>query len=84
VLDALRTVHSFDLAVKDVLDHTSLHRLLAVALGTSLVFAVYFVFAEVSNRIGSQAFHDLFFKTPSEVDDAAYNDRAGEQSSRNS
>ena len=69
VLDTFRHLGSLSLAVADVVEHNSVHRLLAVALGTSMVFAVYFVLAEVSNRIGEQALWDLFFKTPAAIDD---------------
>jgi hypothetical protein len=66
VVDTLRKVGSLDLAIQEVVDHTSAHRLLAVALGISLVFAAYFVLAEVSSLIGEQTLWDLFFSKPSD------------------
>ncbi|MGH7988466.1 MAG: hypothetical protein ACREQX_19560 [Candidatus Binataceae bacterium] len=41
-----------------------MHRLLAVALAVSMVFAVYFVLAEISATVGREQLFALFFKRP--------------------
>jgi hypothetical protein len=63
-LEALHKVHSFDGAIRYVINHASHYRLLAWALGISLVFALYFAFFEISERMGEGALWKLFFESP--------------------
>jgi hypothetical protein len=69
ILDALHKVHNFDAAVVYTIDHASLYRLLAWALGTSLVFAVYFALFEINERMGEGALWAMFFESPAAVGD---------------
>jgi len=63
-LEALHKVHSFDGAIRYVIDHASHYRILAWALGVSLVFGLYFAFFEISEYIGQGALWKLFFESP--------------------
>ena len=63
-LEALHKVHGFDGAIRYVIDHASHYRLLAWALGISLVFGLYFAFLEISERMGQGALWALFFEPP--------------------
>jgi hypothetical protein len=63
-LDALHKVHSFREAIYYVIDHGDHYRLLAWALGISIVFALYFSFFEISQRMGERALRKLFFESP--------------------
>ena len=63
-LEALHKVHSLDGATRYVIDHASHYRLLAWALGISLVFGLYFAFLEISERMGQGALWALFFESP--------------------
>ncbi len=63
-LEALHKVHSFDGAIRYVIDHASHYRLLAWALGISLVFGLYFAFLEISERMGQGALWALFVESP--------------------
>jgi TM2 domain-containing membrane protein YozV len=63
-LEALHKVRSFDGAIRYVIDHADHYRLLAWALGISIVFALYFSFVEISVRMGEGALRKLFFESP--------------------
>jgi hypothetical protein len=63
-LEALRKVHSFNGALQDVIGHANHYRLLAVALGVSIMFAQYFSFVEISQRMGKGVLRTLFFDSP--------------------
>jgi hypothetical protein len=63
-LEALHKVHNFDGAIRYVIDHASHYRILAWALGVSLVFGLYFAFFEISEYIGQGALWRLFFESP--------------------
>jgi hypothetical protein len=63
-LEALHKVHSFDGAIRYVINHASHYRILAWALGVSTVFALYFAFFEISESIGKGALWQLFFESP--------------------
>jgi len=63
-LEALHKVHSFDGAIRYVIDHASHYRMLAWALGISLVFGLYFAFFEISEYMGKGALWELFFESP--------------------
>jgi hypothetical protein len=61
-LEALRKVHGLREAVQNVIEHASHYRLLAWALGISMVFALYFAFFEISQRMGEGALRRLFLE----------------------
>jgi len=63
-LEALHKIHNADAAARYVIDHASHYRLLAWALGISIVFALYFAFLEISNCMGQGALWKLFFESP--------------------
>jgi|SRR5271166_3163142 len=63
-LEALHKVHSFGGAIRYVIYHASHYRILAWALGISLVFALYFAFFEISEYMGKGALWNLFFESP--------------------
>jgi hypothetical protein len=54
-LEALHKVHTFGAAIQYVAGHANHYRLLAWALGISIVFALYFAFFEISQRLGEGA-----------------------------
>lgn len=64
LLEALHKVHNFDGAFRYVIDQASLYRILAWTLGISIVFALYFAFIEISERMGDGALYALFFEQP--------------------
>jgi hypothetical protein len=64
VLEALHRVGTFDGAVRDVIEQANLYRFLAWVLGISLIFAIYFVWSEISERMGEGALWSLFFQPP--------------------
>ena len=64
LLDALRKLQSFGRAIQYVVDNADHNRLLAWALGVSMVFALYFSFLEISLRMGEGALRRLFFELP--------------------
>ncbi len=63
-LEALHKVHNVDGAVLYVIHHASHYRMLAWALGISLVFGLYFAFFEISEYMGKGALWELFFESP--------------------
>jgi hypothetical protein len=63
-LEALRKVHSFGGAIQYVINHANHYRLLAWALGISIVFALYFSFFEISQQMGQGELRRLFFDSP--------------------
>jgi hypothetical protein len=63
-IDALRRVHSFDATVRYMMDQANLYRLLAWALGVSLVFAIYFALFEIDKRLGKGELWKLFVDSP--------------------
>ena len=64
-LEALHRLRDFNGAIRDVVDHASHNRLLGWALGISIVFALYFAFFEISQRMGQGELTRLFFEAPS-------------------
>jgi hypothetical protein len=64
ILDALHRVHKLGLAVQYVIAHGNMYRLLGWALGISIVFAIYFVFLEISERMGEGELWRLFLERP--------------------
>jgi hypothetical protein len=59
--DAWRHGGIADAGVHPVTIQGNMHRLLAVALGVAIVFAVYFVLSEISDHIGKGVLWNLFF-----------------------
>jgi hypothetical protein len=63
-LEALHKVHNFGGAIRYVIDHASHYRILAWSLGISVVFALYFAFFEINERMGEGVLWALFFQSP--------------------
>ena len=68
-LEALHKFHNVDAAIQDIIEHANHYRLLAWALGISIVFALYFAFFEISRRMGEGTLWHLFFASPPINDD---------------
>jgi hypothetical protein len=64
IIDAWREMGSLGRALRYVTEQMGVHRLLAAALGITLVFAVYFMLAEISQYVGKDVLRDLFLKRP--------------------
>jgi hypothetical protein len=64
VLEALPKVHSFDAAFRYAFEHATRYRALSWALGISIVFALYFAFLEINERMGQGELWRLFFESP--------------------
>ncbi len=64
ILEALHRVGTFDGALRDVIDQANMYRFFAWILGISLIFAIYFVWSEISERMGKWALWSLFFQRP--------------------
>jgi hypothetical protein len=62
-LEALHRVHNFDAAFRYVFEHATRYRILVWALGISIVFALYFVFVEINERMGEGELWRLFFES---------------------
>jgi hypothetical protein len=63
VLEALHKVHHFDPAIQYASEHATRYRVLAWALGISIIFAVYFAFVEINQRLGDGELKRLFFES---------------------
>lgn len=63
-VDAIRLEHSFDGALRYLIDQANLYRLLSWVTGVSLVFAIYFALSEINRRMGSGELKRLFFDSP--------------------
>jgi hypothetical protein len=63
LLEAFHKVHHFDEAIRYVVQHVNHNRLLGWALGISMVFALYFSFVEISQRMGEGELTRLFFES---------------------
>jgi hypothetical protein len=63
-IEALFHTGSFDGAIRTITEQMSLDRLFAWILGISLVFAIYFVWSEISDQMGEGALWSLFFERP--------------------
>jgi hypothetical protein len=70
ILDALHQEHNFRTAVRYAIAQASLYRLLAWALGISLLFAIYFALFEVNERMGEGELWTLFFESPKTAGDS--------------
>jgi hypothetical protein len=63
ILEARHKAHNLHAALQDVAAQVSMFRLLAWALGVSLIFALYFAFFEISERMGKGRLWALFFES---------------------
>jgi hypothetical protein len=68
-VEALKKTHSFGGAVHELALNANHYRLLAWALGVSIVFAQYFSIYEISRRMGQGALAALFFEAPMTTED---------------
>jgi hypothetical protein len=64
VLEALPKVHNFESALRYAFEHATRYRALSWALGISIVFALYFAFLEIKERMGEGELWRLFFASP--------------------
>jgi len=64
LLEARHRVHTFAAAAHYIVSQAGLYRLLAWALGISLVFAIYFALSEINESLGNGALWTLFFESP--------------------
>jgi hypothetical protein len=69
-LDALHKVHNFDASFRYVFEHATRYRILGWALGISIVFALYFAFVEINERMGEGELWRLFFESPKTANDS--------------
>jgi hypothetical protein len=76
-LEAYHKVHGSSAAIQYVIDHASHYRLLAWSLGISIVFSLYFSFAEVSRRMGPGALWKVFFEVPATGGEGQRSAKAG-------
>jgi len=63
-LEALYRSGSFDGAIQQMIDQSNLYRFMAWILGVTLIFAIYFVWSEINQRMGDGAVWSLFFDKP--------------------
>jgi hypothetical protein len=64
LVEAISRTRSLDGAIRSVTEQASLYRFFAWILGISLVFAIYFVWSEISEQMGEGALWSLFFEWP--------------------
>lgn len=64
LIEAIFRTGSLDGAIASVTDQMNLYRFFAWILGISLVFAIYFVWSEISEQMGEGALWSLFFEWP--------------------
>ena len=69
LLEARHHVGTFDQALREVIQQANLYRFLAWILGISLIFAIYFVWSEINERMGEGALRSLFFQSPQIAND---------------
>jgi hypothetical protein len=68
-LEALHKVHNSGGALRYLIEHATRYRILAWALGISIVFALYFTFVEINERMGEGELWRLFFESRETADD---------------
>ena len=61
-VEALHRDASFDGAVRDMIDQANVYRIFAWVLGVTLIFAIYFVFAEINDYMGKGGLWSLLFE----------------------
>jgi hypothetical protein len=76
-LEAFHKVHHFDEAIRNVVEHVNHNRLLGWALGISIVFALYFSFFEISQRMGEGELTRLFFESAANSNRSERNSQMG-------
>jgi hypothetical protein len=69
VLEALHKFHNLDAAFRSVFEHAS-RAILVWALGISIVFALYFAFVEIDERMGEGGLWRLFFESRTTATDS--------------
>jgi hypothetical protein len=62
VLEALHKFHNWEAAYRYAFEHLS-HSILVWSLGISIVFALYFAFAEINERMGEGELRRLFLES---------------------
>ena len=82
-LEELHKGHNLAVAFRYAVEHTTRYRILAWALGISMVFALYFASVEISERMGKGELWRLFFESPKTAHDSgrASNIKAGKHRS---
>jgi hypothetical protein len=70
LLEARHKVHNFDAAFRYLLEHATRYRILVWALGICIVFALYFAFFEINERMGEGELRRLFFELPKTANDS--------------
>ena len=68
LLEALRGTGSLDRAFRSVIGQANLYRFLAWVLGISFIFAIYFAWSEINERMGEGVLWSLFFQAPPVAD----------------
>ena len=63
-VEALHRSGSLDGAVQQMIDQANLSRFMAWVLGVTLIFAIYFAWSEINQRMGEGAVWALFFDKP--------------------
>jgi hypothetical protein len=64
LLEAWHRVGTFGGGFSDVVHQANIYRFFAWVLGISLIFAIYFGWSEVNERMGKGALWSLFFQRP--------------------
>jgi hypothetical protein len=74
LLEAFHKVHNVDAAYRHVLENATRYRVLVWTLGISIVFALYFVFLEISESLGQGKLWRLFMEPPTAANDSRATD----------
>jgi hypothetical protein len=70
LLEAIHKVHNFDAALRYLFEHATRYRILVWTLGICIVFALYFTFFEINERMGEGELRRLFFESPKNANDS--------------
>src|SRR5215467_12274304 len=82
VLEAQHKVHNWGKAFPNAYEQLS-HSILTWSLGISIVFALYFVFAEINERMGEGELWRLFFESRADGTDSRRPEKIGLVKGRN-
>jgi hypothetical protein len=63
-IEALHRTHHVEAAAQYVTEQASIYKWLAWALGITVIFALYFVLAEISEYLGKGKMREIFFESP--------------------
>ncbi|HEY1849955.1 MAG TPA: hypothetical protein VGG60_02940 [Candidatus Binataceae bacterium] len=63
-IEALHRTHHLEAAAQYVAQQASIYKLLAWALGITVIFAMYFALAEISEYLGKGKLREIFFESP--------------------